>query len=59
MPPQHFTSAEIAEFIGIWAKEFGELLTEEQAAVEMNLLLELTWALVQPLPGETGDSLVE
>jgi len=59
MPPQQFTPADIAEFLGIWAQEFGELLTEEQAITEMEKLLELTFALTEPLPGEADDTLLQ
>lgn len=47
-----FTPEETAEFIEIWAKEFNEYITEDQAVMEMRKLLELYELLIRPLPGE-------
>ena len=49
-----FTTAEIAEFIKIWAEEFDEIITEDRARLEAGLVMELYLVLIQPLPGEPG-----
>jgi hypothetical protein len=49
-----FTTEAIAEFILIWAQEFGEILTEARAREEATRLLELYLILLEPLPGEPG-----
>jgi len=47
------TDEDIREFIAIWETEFGEQISADRARLEAGLLLELAWALVQPLPGES------
>ncbi len=56
MEHQRFTPEAIAEFIEIWADEFDEYITEDQAVMEIRSLLEVCRLLVQPLPDEPGDS---
>lgn len=46
-----FTDEDIEEFIAIWEREFGERITPDRARMEAGLLIELYWALIQPLPG--------
>jgi hypothetical protein len=54
MQHTEFTATEIAEFIGMWAREFDEVISEGKAILEMQLVMELYETLVQPLPGESG-----
>jgi hypothetical protein len=49
-----FTEEDINEFADIWAAEFSERLTPDQARIEAVLLVEFCWLLVQPLPDEHG-----
>jgi len=49
-----FTEEEINEFADIWAAEFSERLTPDQARIEAALLVEFCWLLVQPLSNEDG-----
>ena len=50
----NFTDESIQEFINIWERECGELLTMDEAYAEANRLMDLAWFLAQPLPGEPG-----
>jgi hypothetical protein len=49
-----FTDEDIRQFVAIWQREFGEMITDDKARLEAGLVMELYWALVQPLPDESG-----
>ena len=46
------TDKDLDEFIAIWQKEFGEVITRDRARFHGGRLLELYALLMQPLPGE-------
>lgn len=46
----------VREFREIWHREFGQLLSLDEARAKATLLLELCRIIVRPLPGEPGYS---
>ncbi len=45
-----FTDEDIHEFAQMWLEESGEQIRDDEARLKAGLLMELYWAIVEPLP---------